>query len=110
MRVNKEPESLPAEVGDAEVKKPDTVRPKGSGAKALGKLAGAGVSIPTAAVVFGVAGLAGVPATTAVTRSLLAGVVMWVFVSVATRFLFTFVLHDWRKRMVAPEANDGVRT
>ena len=106
--MSEEPEETPGEEVVEEVKQPSVIPPKGSGAKALGKLAGAGVSIPTAAVVFTVAGLAGVPATTAVTRSLIAAIVMWFLVGLSTRFLFTFVLHDWRKRMLTSQADDGV--
>lgn len=94
---------------DVEVKEPKAVIPKNAGAKALGRLAGAAVAIPTAALVFGAAGWAGLPATTAISRSLWTAVGMWFFVSWSTRFLFTFVLHDWRKKMVVSDVNDGVR-
>lgn len=82
--------------------------PKISGAHAIGKLAGASVAIPTAAIVFCVAAMAGVPASTAITRSVFTALGMWIFVGLAIRFLFTFVIHDWRKKMSpVAVANEG---
>ncbi len=86
----------------------ETSPPKISGAHAIGKLAGASVAIPTAAIVFCVAAMAGVPASTAITRSVFTAIGMWIFVGLAFRFLFTFVIYDWRKKMSpSPAANEG---
>ena len=70
-----------------------------SPAQAVGRIAGASVAIPTAAVVFISAALAGVPATTAAGRSVLSAAVMWLVAGLATRILFAVVARSWRDRM-----------
>ncbi len=84
--------------------KAEAARPakkKVSAPRTLGRIAGAGVAIPTAAIVFCVAALAGVPATTAVTRSVVTATFMWIVVGITIRLLFTFVIRDWRQKLTA---------
>ncbi len=72
-------------------------RAPASGAQVLGRLAGAGMALPTMAVAYLVAVLAGVPGPTAVVRSLVSALVMWVFVALMVRLLFGVLLEDWKK-------------
>ena len=59
---------------------------------------GSGLGIPTAAVVFIIAALAGVPFSTAISRSVVAGFVVWISVAIACRVLFTFLIRDWEQK------------
>ena len=101
-------ETETAEVAAEVQEKPAKPQKKVSFARAAGRAAGAGVAIPTAALVFLVAAFAGVPASTAVTRSLLVGLCMWFGVGLAIRLIFSFVIHDWRQRMTPQVADEDM--
>ena len=75
-----------------------------SAAALVGRLAGATCALPAATGVFLSAALAGVPAATAVLRSVLAGVGVWIVCGIAVRLLFTFVIRDWRRAHAEAQA------
>lgn len=77
--------------------KPDAPPPRKAGpARVLGSLVGATTALPAATGVFVSAGLAGVPVGTAISRSVIAGALVWSIVGLAVRILFSVVIRDWK--------------
>lgn len=77
--------------------KPDAPPPVRKGpARILGSLVGATAALPAATGVFLAAALAGVPVGTAITRSVVVAVVVWIVAGLAVRILFSLVIRDWQ--------------
>ena len=83
---------------------PTKAKPKISGGQVLGRLFGAGLAIPVAAVTFCVAGLAGVPAVTALSRSIVAALAMWILVAFGVRIFVGIVARDWKTKAKNPKS------